>query len=141
MRDYKPRTRPLIPVGHRTWLAVSRVPERQKAFADFTVDEHIEWLLEAITRPGADVSQRHDDLETLAELIIATRGNKVQIGRSAYTYDGSSDFGYGVPPIDSDTHDSDCVVCGDAGVYEQTGHEPDFDTHPYQAQQHTKEVG
>jgi hypothetical protein len=130
---YTPRTRPLIPVGHRCWLAVSRVrtPPSTKPFADFTVDETIEWLLEQITAPGHDVSQRHDDLVTLAELVIKTRGNKVPFGRNGYTWDGSSEFGHGVKPIDSDTHDPDCRVCGDAPAYAQHGHEPDFDPHPY----------
>lgn len=131
---YKPRTRPLIPVGHRTWLAVSRVKDPQ-INESASVDQCIEWLLEAITRPGADQAQRHDDLITLAELIIKTRGEKVVFRRNkageptAWGWSGSSDFGYGVAPIDSDTHDADCVICGDsAGPF---GHEPDFDTHPY----------
>lgn len=134
MGDYTPRTKPLIPVGHRTWLAVSRVKEPSVG-ADATVDQRIEWLLEAITRPGADQSQRHDDLESLAELVIKTRGERVPVQRStsgavtAYTWSGSNNFGYGVAPIDSDTHDPDCVICGDsAGPH---GHEPDFDRHPY----------
>jgi hypothetical protein len=136
-RNYTPRTEPLIPVGHNTWLAVSRVKEpTDKPFKDYTVDEQIEWLLRNITAPGADSSQRHDDLTTLAELIIKTRGNKVRIGRNGYTYDGSSNFGYGVAPIDSDTHDPDCIVCGDAAVYDRGGHDVDFDRHPYA----TKEV-
>lgn len=99
------------------------------------MDQRIEWLLEAITRPGADQSQRHDDLMSLAELIIKARGEKVVMRRNsagevtAYTYDGTSNFGYGVAPIDSDTHDGDCIVCGDSfGPY---GPEHDFDRHPY----------
>jgi hypothetical protein len=135
--SYEPRKRPLVPVGHRTWLGVSRVKERTDLTNDnMTVDERIEMLLEFITRPGADQAQRHDDLVTLAELIIEARGNKVVVQRNtvtgeptAYTWDGSSDWGYGVAPIDSDTHDRDCIICGPSIGPE--GSEPDFDTHPY----------
>jgi hypothetical protein len=145
-RDYQPRTTPLIPVGHDCWIAVSRVknPDIHRASNGEdgpTVDQQIEWLLRAITAPGADCSQRHDDLISLAELVIEARGNKVPVGdRGAYTWDGTESFGYGVTPIDSDTHDLDCKTCGDAKVYDKGGHDADFDRHPYEMCQGTCDV-
>lgn len=138
--DYQPRTEPRVPIGHRTWCAVSRVKDRGASYRDLTPNEQVEWLLEAITRPGADMSQRHDDLYTLAELLMKCRGERVVHSRSArtgeptaFTYVNGLDpnVGYGVKPIDSDTHDPDCIVCGDAKVYEALGHDVDFDRHPY----------
>lgn len=139
MKDYQPRTQPLIPVGYRTWCAASRVKERDVPIRDQTPAERVEWLLEAITRPGADVSQRHDDLMQLAELVLECRGERVVHSRNtkgeptAFTYVNGLDpnVGYGVKPIDSDTHDPDCLICGDATVFDNGGHDVDFDTHPY----------
>lgn len=139
--DYQPRTTPLIPAGYRTWCAVSRVKDRPNvAIKDLTPNERVEWLLEAITRPGADQAQRHDDLFTLADLLMKCRGEKYVVNRNtrtgeptAWSYRNGLDpnVGYGVAPIDSDTHDPDCIVCGDAKVYDNGGHDADFDTHPY----------
>lgn len=120
MNDYQPRTKPLIPVGHRVWLAVSRVKAPTEPPAKWSVAEQIEDLLMWITSPGADQAQRNEDLLNLAELVLANRGSLP---------------GYGVAPIDSDTHDPDCITCGDARVYEVGGHEPDFDRHPYETKE------
>lgn len=113
-RDYQPRTRPLVPVGHETWCAVSRVPGHSRIGEGASADEQIEWFLRAITAPGADSSQRRYDLEQLAAIV--TRNPSA---------------GYGVAPIDSDTHDHECIVCGEAAEYAQGGHDADFDIHPY----------
>lgn len=139
MKDYQPRKRPLIPVGHRTWCAVSRVKERRDNLEDHTPADMVEWLLEAITRPGADQAQRQMDLIDLAELVLKCRGEQVVLRRNAegkptsITYANGLDpnVGYGLAPIDSDTHDPDCTVCGDAAVYDNGGHDYDFDRHPY----------
>lgn len=101
MSEYKPRLRPLVPVGHERWCAVSRVPTRTGPYvqhSDLADDEQIEWLLRAITTPG-DRAQRRYDLESLAGIV--TRNPKA---------------GYGISPIDGDEHGYPCIVCRHAGV-------------------------
>ena len=109
---YVPRLKPLIPVGHECWVAVSRTPRDEKftQLSDQSDDFQIEWLLRAITSPGADAAQRRYDLESLAAIV--TRNPKA---------------GYGVAPIDSDTHGPECIFCALAGVDQ----EAIFDGHPY----------
>lgn len=107
---YTPRRKPLIPANHEFWLAVARHPRPAPGvnFQEFTTDQQIEWLLQAITAPGADQNQRHVDLRTLAALVIA-----------------DPVAGYGQAPIDGDCHDHDCGIC--RGITE----DPIFDGHPY----------
>jgi hypothetical protein len=134
---YVPRLQPLIPVGHECWLAVSRVktPRIGQGAENATVDENIEWLLHAITAPGADQAQRQDDLVTLAEIVLKARGEKVVVRTNTvtgeptqWTYQGGAkDWGYGRAPIDADCHGHECIVCRHAGCDQ----EPIFDGHPY----------
>lgn len=133
---YIPRLQPLVPVGHECWLAVSRVktPRIGQGAENATVDENIEWLLRAVTAPGADQAQRQDDLVTLAEIVLKARGEKVVVRCSTNTgeptqwqYQGGVPFGYGVAPIDADCHGHECIVCRHAGCDQ----EPIFDGHPY----------
>lgn len=82
----------------------------QSATEATTPDQMIEWLLRAIACPG-DMNQRRYDLESLAKLVTE-----------------HPDAGYGVQPIDNDTHPEDCVNCKP----EQIG-EPLHEYHPYRS--------
>lgn len=76
------------------WIAWPRSEATDSPMSEKEDDEQIDWYLRAVTSEGADVNQRRFDLESLAAII--TRNPRA---------------GYGRVPLDTDSHDSDCLIC------------------------------